>query len=155
MAEDNAGTIGRQEIRISLGDVSQSDVATRSDEIHQVILNEGEWFKDDEIRKFPRLECYLFLDEDGRLVLNRGTPGESHGMIWKSAMYKDPQGPHYATWENGQLAIYRGTLGHPEANPFKTPPGPGLCKLAITVSKQLVIFREVAAKKRTVWRSYK
>ena len=71
-------------------------------------------------------------------------------------MYRDPHGSHYATLEKGQLVIYRGTPDHPEATPFKTPSvsGPGPYILGITVSKKLVIAREVEGKKReTVWTS--
>ena len=82
VAEDNTGTFGWREIQIAVGDVSQDGAADWSDEIHQIVLNEGERLMDGEVREFPRLECYLFLNEDGRLVLNAGTPGNNKGRIW-------------------------------------------------------------------------
>ena len=57
MAEDITGTPGCLEIQITVGDVSKNSEATGSDEIHQIILNEGEWLMDKEVREFPRLEC--------------------------------------------------------------------------------------------------
>ncbi|TWU31223.1 hypothetical protein [Novipirellula artificiosorum] len=90
------------------GDVSQHSAVTKTDPIDQVILKEGERLMDEDVREFPRLECELKINEDGRLVLQGVLPGQSRSriLIWKSVMYKDPQGCHYATLENGQLVIY-------------------------------------------------
>jgi len=85
VAEDKTGTPGRREIQIAVGDVLENSVPNWSDEIHQVILNEGERLMDGDIREFPRLECYLTLDDDGRLSLFRGTPGTSEGRIWMAS----------------------------------------------------------------------
>lgn len=158
VAEDNTGTFGWQEIQIAVGDVSHKTAKVWEDEIHQVILTEGERLMEGDVRNFPRLECDLKINEDGRLVLHGVIPGKSSNRVlfWKSEMYKDPQGSHYATVENGQLVLYRGTPENPEATPFKTPSvsGPGPYKLGITVSKKLVVYREVKGEKRkTVWMS--
>ena len=155
VAEDNTGTIGWREIKIAVGDVSVNSETDWSEEIHQVIFNEGERLMDGEVREFPRLECYLFLNEDGRLVLNHGTPGNSKGRIWQASMHRDYWDPQYTTLEKGQLVIYRGTPDHQEATLFKTPSvsGPGHYKFGITVSKKLVIFREAEGKRKIVWRS--
>ena len=106
--------------------------------------------------EFPRLECYLSMRNDGRLVLNNGMPGKSEGLLWKAMMHNDHAEHHYATLENGQLVIYRGAPGNPEAIPYKTPAvsEPGTYKLGITTSKRLVIFREEKGNNRKiVWRS--
>jgi hypothetical protein len=92
VAEDNTGIFARQEIQIAVGDVSENSEATGSDEPHQVILNEGELLTDGDARQFPRLECYLFLNEDGRLVLNRGVPGRSILLITADDMNWDSVG---------------------------------------------------------------
>ena len=128
VAEDKTGTIGRQEIQLAVGDVPENGRAAGSDEIHQVILNEGEYLLDTEAREFPRLECDLKINEDGRLVLHGVIRGKStdKGLLWKASMYKS-HGSHYATLENGQLVIRRVTPANPGAAPFRTPPvsGPG------------------------------
>jgi len=137
-----------------VGDVSENSMATWSDEIHQVILNEGERLMDGDVLEFPRLECYLYLNEDGRLELDGGTPGNSNGRIWQAGMHRDPWGPHYAVFDKGQLVVYRGTPGHQEATVFKTPSvsGTSTYKFGITVSKKLVIYRELEGEERkTVW----
>ena len=157
VAEDKTGTLGRREIQIFVGDVSQNIAANWRDEIHQVILNEGERLMEGDVRNFPRLECDFKINEDGRLVLHGVISGTSRNrvLIWKSEMYKDPQGSHYATVEKGQLVLYRGTPDTPEATPFKTPSvsGTGPYKLGITVSKRLAVFRGEGKKTEIVWMS--
>jgi hypothetical protein len=164
---DNTGVSSRQQIQITVGDVSESKVADWRDEIHQVVLNEGDRLTRGDVRDFPRLECKLSLDEYGILVLRRSGAavasededeegrGRRGSPIWRTAMHKDWYGPNFATLEKGQLVIYRGTPGHPELALWKSKatPGPGTYRLGITASKRLVVFREVEGNKREiVWK---
>jgi hypothetical protein len=153
VAEDKTGIFSQQEIQIAVGDVSENSKANWRDEIHEVILNEGERFMIGDVREFPRLECYLKMHDNGKLVLHRGTPDRSEDPIWLSRS-KDPDGGlHYAAFEKGQLVTYRGTPDHPEVALWKSKmvSDPGTYKLGITVSKKLVVFREVEGK--IVWMS--
>jgi hypothetical protein len=156
VAEDMVGTVARREIEVVVGDGVQQKPARWREAIHQVILNEGEYLMDGEYREFPRLECYLYLNDDGRLRLNAGTRQDYKGMIWQASMHRDALDPQFVALENGQLKIYRGTPEHREATLFQTPPvaGPGPYQFGITVSKKLVIVREVeGGKRQVVWTS--
>ena len=156
VAEDNTGTFGRREIKIIIGDVSGISVVNYNEEIHQVIFNDGERLMDGEVSEFPRLDCYLFLNEDGRLVLHAGSPGNNKGQIWQATMHRDYRDPQFATLEKGQLKIYRGSPQDIEATLFETPSvyEKGSYKLGITVSKRLVIYREAEGnEKEIVWKS--
>jgi len=161
VAEDKNGFRVHQEIQIAVGDVSQNSAPNWRDEIHQVILNEGERLMDGDIREFPRLECFLTLEEDGRLALFRGAPRGRDGLIWKTRGKADrptpqPTSPRfYTVLENGQLVVYRGTPDNQDVVLFKTNAvsDTGRYKLGITASKRLAVFNEVDGKRKTVWRS--
>jgi hypothetical protein len=161
VAEDKNGLRSHQEIQIFVGDVSQNITANWMDEIYQVILNEGDRIMDGDIRKFPRLECFLTLEEDGRLALFCGAPGRRKGLIWKTRGKADRPTPQstvprfYTVLENGQLVVYRKTPGHPKLALWKSnkPSNTGTYILGITVSKRLVIFSEAGEKRKIIWRS--
>jgi len=163
VAEDKNGLRSHQEIQIVVGDVSQNITANWRDEIYQVILNEGERIMDGDIREFPRLECFLTLEADGRLALFRGTPGRRKGLIWKTRGKADRPTPQptvprfYTVLENGQLVVYRRTPGHLKLALWKSnkPSDTGTYKLGITASRRLVIFIEVGEKRKIIWRSPK
>jgi len=160
-AVDKNGLHTSREINIVVGNTSHSTAGHWKDEIHQVILNEGEIFKGEDIRDFPRLECYLNLAEDGTLALIRGTPGNSEGEIWgtigKANRPKIQPVPYrfYTVVENGQLRIYRKKPGRPKLIIYETRSvsGPGPFKLGITASKSLVVFSKDGKKTEIVWRS--
>jgi len=162
VAEDKNGLCSHQEIQIAVGDVSQDRAANWRDEIHQVILNEGERLMNGNVREFPRLECFFSLEDDGRLALFAGTLGRREGLIWKTRGKADRPTPQptpprfYTALENGQLVVYRGTPGHPKLALWKSnkPSDTGTYKLGITASKRLIVFRELEGEKRKiVWRS--
>ena len=161
VAEDKNGLRSHQEIQIAVGDVSQNSTADWRDEIHQVILNEGERLLDGDIHEFPRLECFLTLEEDGRLALFRGTPRGRDGLIWKTRGKADRPTPQptvprfYTVLENGQLVVYRSTPDNPQVILWQSSKvsETGPFKLGITASKRLVIFREVGDKRKIIWRS--
>ncbi|MCE2436059.1 MAG: hypothetical protein J4F29_24565, partial [Candidatus Latescibacteria bacterium] len=119
VAEDKTGMFSQREIQIAVGDVSENSAADWRDEIHQVILDEGERLMVGDVRVFPRLECYLRMHDNGKLVLRRGAPGKSGDAIWRSRS-KDPDGGlHYAALRHarpsgsGPLEIQRGVRpGH-------------------------------------------
>jgi hypothetical protein len=144
-----------------VGNVSQNSAVTWRDGIHQVILNEGERLMDGDIREFPRLECFLTLEEDGRLALFRGAPRERDGLIWKTRGKADRPTPQptpprfYTVFENGQLVVYRGTPDNPDVILWQSnkPSNPGPYKLGITTSRRLAIFSEVGEKRKNIWRS--
>jgi hypothetical protein len=145
LAIDQTGSQARREIRVQVGEESMEGQGKVGEQIHQVILNDGEVFMDSEVLDFPRLECHLALRDDGRLVLNHGAPGDKQGMIWKAMMHSDHGDGHYATLKRGQLITYRGTPGDEQATPYMTHPVPGQgpYQLGITNSKRLVIYREL------------
>ena len=154
VAEDKTGIFNQREIQISVGDVSKNSAANWRDEIHQVILNEGERLMVGDVRVFPRLECYLRMHDNGKLVLRRGAPGRSGDAIWRSRS-KDPDGGlHYAAFKKGQLVTYRGTPEHPKVALWKSKEvsEPGTYKFGITASRKLAVFRE-GEKRKIVWRS--
>jgi len=161
VAEDENGLRSHQEIQIAVGNVSQDSAANWRDEIHQVVLNEGERLMDGEVREFPRLECFFTLENDGRLALFRGTPGSREGLIWKTRGKADRPTPQptpprfYAVLKDGQLVVYRGTPDNPDVILWESskPSGPGPYQLGITASRRLVIYRGVEGKRNVVWRS--
>lgn len=74
-----------------------------------VILKQGENLLDGEVRSYPSMNCYLVMQNDGNLVLYRGAPGASQGVIW-SAGVSLAIGDYFATLQNdGNLVIYQGT----------------------------------------------
>jgi hypothetical protein len=156
LAEDNNGISSQQEIQIAVGDVPETSQANWRDEIHQVILKEDEKIMTGDVRVFQRLECYLTLEDDGKLVFYNGSPDNRGKSIW-GIRGKDTPHPHYATLENGQLVVYRGTPEYPEAILFSSSPPRGTdpCMLGITVSKKLVVFQEGKGKeKKIVWNNW-
>jgi hypothetical protein len=144
VAEDSNGTIGRRVIRITVGNISEEAGENWKDDIHKVILEEGELFTDEDVFEFPRLECYIQLRDDGRLILYDGSPEQTKGMLWKAMMHNDHGAPHFVTVDRGQLVIYRGTPGNIEATPYKTPAVAQRSeyKLGITAGRRLVVFRK-------------
>jgi hypothetical protein len=161
VAEDKNGLRSVREIQVTVGNVSQNSAANWREEIHQVILNEGERLMDGDIHEFPRLGCFLTLEEDGRLALFRGVPRGRDGLIWKTRGKADRPTPQptpprfYAVLENGKLVVYRGTPDNPDVILWQSGKvsGPGPYKLGITASRRLVIFSEVEGKRTVVWRS--
>ena len=161
LAVDKNGLSTSGEINIAVGNASHSTMGNWKDEIHQVVLNEGEIFRGEDIRDFPRLECYLNLAEDGTLALIRGIPGNNEGEIWGTIGKADrpkiqPVPYHfYTVLENGQLRIYREKPGPPKVKIFETPEvsAPGPYKLGITTSKKLVVFRGEGRRSEIVWMS--
>lgn len=167
LAVDKNGLSTSKEINVRVGNASPGDVDEWKDEIHAVILNEGDVFSEGDIREFPQLECFLELNEEGALALMKGTPGKGNGEIWGTKGRADrpkwktmpqPNPYHfYTVLENGQLQIYRQKSGYPKMQIYKSPSvsGPGPFKLGITASKSLVVFREDGKKNEIVWRSNK
>lgn len=164
VAVDKNGLRTSGEINIAVGNASRTTVGTVGDwknEIHQVILNEGERFMDGEVRDFPRLECYLSLGEDGSLTLINGTPGNREGEIWgtngKANRPKIQPVPFrfYTVVENGQLVIYREKPDRPKVKIYETPSvsGTGPYKLGITASMSLAVFQDDGNKTKIVWKS--
>jgi hypothetical protein len=160
-ATDVNGLSSTAEINVSVG----TDISGKADDwknqIHQVILNEGEILRDGEIREFPRLDCYLTLEDDGAFVLMNGTPSKKKGKIWGTNGKANRPKPHpipfrfYTTVENGQLIIYREKQGRPKVKIYSTNPAKkaGSYKLGITAEKRLAVFRENEGKIEFAWRS--
>lgn len=161
VVEDTNGLRNYQEIQIPVGNASQDSAAKWRDEIHQVILNEGERFMGGDTHEFPRLECFLTLEEDGRLALFRGAPRERAGLIWNTRGKADRPTPQpapprfYAVLEDGQMVVYRGTPDEPDVILWQssTPSDPGPSQVGITVSKRLAVFRDEGKKIEIAWRS--
>jgi hypothetical protein len=158
VAVDKTGTLGWREIEVVIGDISNNSSTNWRDEIHQVILNEGDVILDEDSIEFPRLECNLALNNDGRLVLYDRSSSKRKNEVWISFSRKDISEHHCVEFKNGRLAIYRGTPDQKEILLFKTPKVPGnrSYKLGITASKKLIIYNEVEKNKiEIVWTNNK
>ena len=147
VAMDETGTFGRQEIKVTVGDRSGNDPDAWKDEIHQLILRDGERLVGDERREFQRLESDFRINEEGRLMLHGVVSGTTRNrvLLWKASMHRDRTGgPYYAVLERGRLTTYRAVPGKPEVKIFQTPEVSGNApyKLAITAAKRLVILSE-------------
>jgi hypothetical protein len=147
---DKTDVVRRKEITFTIG--NGQDKENWREQIHRVILKEGESLGDKEVVDFPRLECSLGLNDDARLVLSH----YREGRIWQPSMHRDYKDPQFVTLENGQLNIYRGTPGNIDAELYSTPQveGEGPFKFGITISRKLVIFRENGGKVEVVWKSH-
>ena len=161
VAVDKNGLSTSGELNVGVGNASQSLMGDWENEIHQVILNEGETFRNGDIRKFPRLECFLSLANDGSLALNHGSPGNSKGRIWGTNGKANRPKPHpvpfrfYMALAEGRLQILREKPGRPNVIIYETkkPDDSGPYKLGITASRRLVVFRKDGKKSKIVWRS--
>lgn len=150
MAVDRNGLRTSREINILVGNASWDAKGQWKDEIHQVILNDGEKLRAGEIRYFPRLECYLILEDEGSLSLISGTPDNSGDRIWGTNGKADRPKPHavpfrfYLTVNNGQFKIVREKAGRPDVIIYQSRPmqGKGPFKLGITASRELVVIQE-------------
>jgi hypothetical protein len=120
VAVDKNGLRTYEEINIAVGNASDSSMGDWKDEIHQVILNEGETFSNGDTRNFPQLECFLSLADDGSLALNSGTPGNSESRIWGTNGKANRPKPHpvpfrfYIALDDGRLQIHREKPGRPK-----------------------------------------
>jgi len=160
-AVDKNGLRASEAIDLKVGNVSKGRKNAWEDEIHAVILNEGETFSNGDIRKFPRLNCYLSLADDGALALNSGSPGNNEGKIWGTNGKANRPNPHpvafrfYIAVEEGQMRIYREKPDHPKVVIYQTrsASGPGFYKLGVTASKRLAVYGEANGKRKTVWMS--
>ena len=157
IAVDYTGVSGRQAIQITVGDVPNGRQVRWRDAIHQVVLAEGERLMEGGVREFPRLECYVELDEEGKLGIYRGAPGGGGEEIWGTRGKDDRPSKHvqFATLENGRLTIYRGQPDSPKVKIYETkePEDHGPYQLGITVSKRLAVFRGDGENTEFVWRS--
>jgi hypothetical protein len=161
VAVDKNGLRTTGEINIAVGNASTSTAGDWKNEIHQVILNEGERLLDGDVRNFPRLECYLTLGDDGSLALMSGSPGKNEGRIWgtngKANRPKVQPVPFrfYIVVENGQMVVYREKPDRPRVIIYQTRSvyGTGPYKLGITSSRRLAVFRDDEKNAGIVWMS--
>ncbi len=155
VAIDNTKTMGWREIEIRVGDVPYKTKTDLDATIFETILGEGQKINKLDVITFPRLECYLILQEDGRLTLRNGTPDDDDGEIWHTSMHKDRSGDFmYSTLENGQLTTWRMQPDGSKLKLYQSTQVSGNVpfKLGITVSKKLVIFRDkMGTEKEIVW----
>jgi hypothetical protein len=157
VAEDKHGLRTSDAIDIKVGNASENRKDAWKDQIHAVILNEGETFRNGDIRKFPRLNCNLILADDGALTLM----GVGEGRLWGTNGKANRPNPHpvpfqfYLAVEDGQMKIFREKPGRPMVIIYETkkPKDEGAYQLGITVSKRLVVFSEAEGKTKTAWMS--
>ena len=157
VATDKNGLSTSAEINLQVGKASPDSKDDWKDDIHAVILNEGDVFTDEDERTFSRLECELTLENDGSIKLNGGnwkTNGRGNRPKWKTMKQPNPYRFHMML-ENGQLQVHRQKEGGPKIIMYKTRPasGPGPFKLGITAARKLVIFRGDGENIDIVWRS--
>jgi hypothetical protein len=159
VAVDKTGITGRQVTYINVGNASEARKDAWKDEIHIVLLNDGEQIKSDKKDetkiKLPRLECWMAFQEDGKFVFRDES---ANAIIWKT-FSKDEPGPHWAEFKNGQLNAYRGEPGDRDVllwgskelkDEYKGP-----SKFGITRDKRVAVFRDEGEKIDFVWRSGK
>jgi hypothetical protein len=162
VAVDQNGLRTSRKIDVQVGDVSRSRKDAWKDEIHAVILTEGEIFRNGDIREFPRLNCYLSLEDDGSIALNAGSSDKSGGEIWGTNGKANRPKPHpvpfrfYLSVEDGQMKIIREKPGRPKVVIYRTRPvsGPGPYKLGITAARSLAVFRDNGDNTEIAWRSH-
>ncbi len=161
VAEDLNGFRSRHEIQIVVGDLPLAKADDWRNEIHQVILKEGEIFEDGAVYDFPRLRCFVTLREDGRLVLFDGSPRQPLGIIWATRGKADRPTVQpvpfrfYTTLEKGQVAVYRGVPQNPDTllwRSGKTTPS-GSAKLGLTVDRRPVVFDDATGSNEVIWKS--
>lgn len=81
----------------------------------EVIMEENAVIRSGESFIFDSQNAYLTLQNDGNLVLYRGSPGYSTGVIWASTTVFG-EGQYFAVMQgDGNLVIYRGVPGAVEA----------------------------------------
>jgi hypothetical protein len=161
VAVDKNGLRTSREIDIQIGNGPQGRKDAWKNEIHEVILNEGETFRNGDIREFPRLNCYLRLEDDGSIALIAGSPGNSEGEIWGTNGKANRPKPHPVSFRffmavvDGQLQVHREKPGRPNVIIYETRPvsASGPFKLGITAFKNLVVFRENGKQVEIVWQS--
>jgi hypothetical protein len=162
VAVDKNGFHTSEEINIYVGNASPSHVGSWKNKIHAVILNEEEIFTNEDIREFPRLNCYFRLEEDGSVALNAGTPGNPEGSIWGTNGKANRPKPHpvpfsfYIALDDGKLQVQREKPGRPKVIIYETRPvsGTGPFQLGITASRSLAVFRKNGRETEIVWRSH-
>ena len=162
VAVDKNGVRTSREIDIEVGNTSRRRKDAWKDDIHEVILNEGETFRNGDIREFPRLNCYLSLEDDGSIELNAGSPGNSEGEIWGTNGKANRPKPHPVPFrfcialDSGQLQVQREKPGRSKVIIYETRPplGRGPFALGITASRSLAVFRKDGMKTEIVWRSH-
>jgi hypothetical protein len=159
VAFDKTGVTGRQVTYINVGNASEESKDAWKDEIHVVLLNDGEQMKSDKKDqtkiKLPRLECWIAFQEDGKFVFRDES---ANAIIWKT-FSKDEPGPHWAEFKNGQLNTYRGQPGNRDVllwgsrKPQAKYKGP--FEFGITRDKRVAVFKEEGEKIDFIWRSAK
>lgn len=150
LVEDKTGVRSEKDIQFAVGDVSMDTAGHWKNEIHAVVLREGERFEEGDIRTFPDLDCHLTIDEEGSLLLMRGLPGKSEGFIWKTRGKADrptpqPVPPHfYITMKDGRMQLMRTYPGKPEQLLYQSnrPSDSGEYKLGITAALRLLVYRD-------------
>ncbi len=150
VATDKTGTESREEIQITVGDVPENAKPDGwTDEIHQIIMKDGDRMMAGDMIPFPRLECKVRVNRDGKFILY----DDNVGLIFKT-WSKDDDGPHFAELKEGRLITYRGTPANAEVVLWDSPKarGSGPFKLGITRAKRLVIFSENGGNMEVTWR---
>ena len=157
VAVDNTGVTGRSVAYINVGNASEASKDVWRNEIHQVILDEGERMQSDENEEtrieLPRLECWIAFQEDGKCVFR---DERADDIAWKT-FSKDEPGPHWAEFKNGQLNTYRGEPGERDVLLWSSPKPrdeyKGPFEFGITRDKRVTVFQVEGKKIRTVWMS--
>lgn len=161
VAEDVNGFRSKAEIQVVVGPGPLAPTDAWRNEIHQVILHEGETFEDGALFDFPRLRCFLTLEEDGRLTLFDGSPRDRAALLWATRGKADRPTVQpvpfrfYTALERGQIAVYRGLPGAPDTllwGSGKTTLS-GSAKLGLTVDRRLVVFDDANGVNKVIWKS--
>ena len=107
------------------------------------------------------MECFLTLEEDGRLLLYNGSPGNRQGIIWATRGKAERPTPQpvpyhfYTTLEDEQLVVVHGTSDNPDVVLWQSGEvaGPGPYKIGVTASRRLAIIQGEGKNAEIAWKS--
>lgn len=157
VAIDKNGISGSMSATLKAGSPKPKALNDWEDNIHRVLLSEGEMWKvdvDDEIViPLERLERTLTFGGDGKIILR----DDLTNAITFRANSKTATGRHHAIFENGKLTTYTNWPGDDEVleiwQSFKNREfrQKGPFKLGITQGKRVVCFTEENGEAEIVW----
>lgn len=157
VAIDRHGVSGRTSATIKVGSPKAKSANNWADNMHQVLLTDGEIWKVDVgheiVIPLRRLESTLTFGADGKIILQ----DDLTNVITFRANAKTKLGRHHAIFERGKLATYTQWPGDEEVfeiwQSFKSRKieHQGPFKLGITQDKRVACFTEENGKVEIVW----
>ncbi len=157
VAIDQHGVSGRTSATIKVGSPKAKSANNWADNLHQVLLSDGEIWKVDVSHEIViplrRLECTLTFGADGKIILQ----DDLTKVITFRANAKTKLGRHHAIFERGKLATYTQWPGDEgifeiwQSYRNREIEHQGPFKLGITQDKRVACFTEENGKVEIVW----